>query len=303
MNNVIKTILILFVLLSCKAQDQSIEDKLYSCIDKHYADNNIDLGASLDSLENYLISKNILSSKDGIGKVKFYEDIIRDGQVPGIERIELMNKLADNYYGNSFVKKCLFAKSQTDSSQFIKTQFYKTSEAIKSEIKQGNLSPITVSKAMLSHLSKEDFEKPLYRAHMLISYVMTADRDQAYIRQIPKSLKEVPIPDNQGFLIDLTTKNKLLINGEQIDSEDLKTELLKYFDKFDESTYVRLVANPKTEYSIFSKIHSEIEMAYQKYWDQIALRDYKKEFNKLNSTEQNEIEKQYPIRIVETLNE
>ena len=265
MNNVIKTILILFVLLSCKAQDQSIEDKLYSCIDKHYADNNIDLGASLDSLENYLISKNILSSKDGIGKVKFYEDIIRDGQVPGIERIELMNKLADNYYGNSFVKKCLFAKSQTDSSQFIKTQFYKTSEAIKSEIKQGNLSPITVSKAMLSHLSKEDFEKPLYRAHMLISYVMTADRDQAYIRQIPKSLKEVPIPDNQGFLIDLTTKNKLLINGEQIDSEDLKTELLKYFDKFDESTYVRLVANPKTEYSIFSKIHSEIEMAYQKY--------------------------------------
>jgi biopolymer transport protein ExbD len=304
MKSIIKTILISFILLSCKAQDESIEGKLYSCIEKHYEDNNIDLDASLDSLENYLISKNILSSKDGEGKIKFYEDIIKNGEIPGIERIELMDDLSNHYYGNDFVKNCLFAKNDLDSLEYIETKFYKTSEAINNDVvKQGHVSPVSVSKAMLSHLTKEDFEKPIYRAHMLISFVMTADKDQAFIRQIPKSSSEALANDNKGFTIDLTTKDKLLINGKQFESEDLQAELLKYIDKFDESTYVRFVANPQTEYGFYSKIHSVIEMTYQKYWSQVALRDYKKEFSKLNSTEQNEIKKRYPFRIVETLNE
>jgi len=77
MKSTITTILITFVLLSCNAQDETIEDKIYSCIVKHYKNNNIDLVASLDSLENYLVFKNILSSKDGSGKIKFYENIIK----------------------------------------------------------------------------------------------------------------------------------------------------------------------------------------------------------------------------------
>lgn len=303
MKSTITTILITFVLLSCNAQDETIEDKIYSCIVKHYKNNNIDLVASLDSLENYLVFKNILLSKDGSGKIKFYENIIKKGEVPGVERIELMDKLSERYYGNDFVKECLFVKNNIDSSSYIMTNFYKTSEAIKNEVKQGSLSPVTVSKAMLSHLNKDDFEKPLYRANMLISYVMTADKDHAFIRQIPKSVNETPVIDNKGFTIDLTDNNKLSINGRQLESDNIQLELFKYFDKFDDSTHVRLVANSKTEYSLYSKIHSEIQMVYQKYWNQIALRDYKKEFNKLNSTEQNEIKKRYPIRIVEALNE
>jgi hypothetical protein len=296
MKNIIKTILISFVLLSCNAQDETIEYKLYSCIEKHYADNSIDLVSSLDSLENYLISKNILSSKDGEGKIKFYQDIIKNGEVPGIERIELMDKLFDNYYGNDFVKKCLFTKYGMDSLEYMKTKFYKTSDAINTEVaKHGHASPLTVSKAMLSHLTKEDFESPLYRTNMLISYVMTADRDQAYIRQITTSPNTVTSTDNQGYIIDLTVQ--------KFESKDLEKSLLKYFTDFDKSTYIRIVTNPQTEYGVFAKIHSVVENSYKKYWNQVAMKEFKKEFNLLNSTEQSEIKKRYPIRIVEILEE
>ncbi len=285
------------VLLSCTAQEKTVEDKLYACITQHYKEHNIDLDTSLDSLENYLVSKKILTSKDGAGKIKFLEDVVKNGYFPDVERIAVMDDLTKNFYGIDFVEKCLFGKSKLDSLEYVQSKFYRTTQAVRKDaVMNGTVTPVSVAKAMISNMTEEDFEKPIYRAHMLIAAFMI---DYDYQRELPKQVTKESINPEKGFTIELLTDDKLLLNGKQGEPNDLESELLKYFDTCDESRQLRIMTHPQTEYELFAKVQTSIEMAYQTFHSRVALRDYKKEFSKLNATEQREIKELYPARIIE----
>ncbi len=302
MKNILKAISISFVLLSCNAQEVTIEDNLYSCMVNHYKENKIDLPASLDTLENYLIEKNVLQSKDAKSKIKFYEVIIETGEIPGIEITRLMEKLRESYPIMDSLKKCVFTTSNLDSAEYIKTKFYLTSQKIRSEFNETHtVSPVSVSKAMLLYLTVNDFDQPYYRAQMLLSYVMVAERDKAFTRKIQKHEAVDVLEGEGGFVIDFSDKNELLVNGNNLKIENLEPFLLKYLHSFDKSTHVQLIFSRKTEYDYFEKIHKYVEDAYLKFWGEVSLKEYSHEFHELSAIEQNKIKSRYPKRIIETL--
>lgn len=301
-----KTFFIYFLLLiitcGCNSHDETIETQLFSCIEAHYADQNIELASALDSLENYFVSKKILSSTDGEAKIKFYEAIVKTGEVPGIERTALMERIADNYYSFESALNCLFGKKDFDSVEYYESKFYLVQEKMKNEMtKYGELSLATASKAILSNLSSEDFERPFYRAHMLISYVMTADRESAFVRKVPKSTTVAPYMDDKGFVIDLNSDGQVELNGKKFYTEDLESELYRYFFSFDETTHVRIICSPSTEYQDLARANLTIERAYEKFCDRVALREYWMEFEKLEASKQNDIKTRYSLKIVEVV--
>lgn len=302
MKKFLTCISVTLLLLSCSSPENSIENQLYSCIEGHYADQNIELSSALDSLEKYLVSKKILKSKNGDAKIEYYETIVKTGEVPGIERTALMERIADNYYSFESALNCLFGKKDFDSVEYYESKFYLVNENMKNAVtKYGEVSPVTASKAILSNLSSDDFERPFYRAHMLISYVMIADRDEAFIREIPKSTKVAPNMDNKGFVIDLTSDGQVELNGKKYSTKDLEGELFKYFINFDETTYVRIICRPSTEYQDLASANLTIERAYEKFCDRIAIREYKMQFRKLDASKQNEIKTRYSLKIVEVV--
>ncbi|WP_417265726.1 biopolymer transporter ExbD [Brumimicrobium sp.] len=298
MKKIIIVLISLFIFLSSNAQEETIKDKLYTCMVNHYHGNNIDLNASLDTLENYLILNDILKSNDGNGKVQYYQTIIKTGVIQGVERTSLMDSLALYYPRTDFINNCIFVVNDLDSSQFIKSQFYQTTEKVKNDA-EGLIDLVSVSKLILSNLSAKDFEHPYYRANMLLSFVMTSDREQAYIRAIPSADKVTRPKKKDGFIIDITNNSKLLVNDEDIDLKKLELSLLEYLNSNNKKSHILLIINTKTEYDYYLEIHSFVENVYTKFWDQISIKKHNLEFRQLVEKEQNEIQSRYPLRIFE----
>lgn len=300
--NLIKIFLVSCIILGCNAQESSIEDKLYACLVSHYTEQGIDLNESLDSIENYLVEKHILKSKDGLGKIKYYQEIINSGEIPGIMRTSLMDRLAEIYPLKNHTENCIFKTYKLDSVQYMKSTFFQISEKVKKEVDEmGELNPAIVTRALLNHLTAKDLEHPYYRAQMLLSYVLVADKDEAYIRQFPKQKVERNVNTKNAFIIDVISRSELQVNGQHMNEKDLEKALLDYLKTFDKTTCVQINTKVNTEYSYLSSINSLVEGAFLKYWDLIALREKRINFQSLNSIDQDKIKGRYPMKIIETL--
>ena len=106
---------------------------------------------------------------------------------------------------------------------------------------------------------------------LLIFFLVTTtmDRDQAYIRQIPKKI-DVPPPDidvekRNIFAIKANSENQLMIRGELIENPDDISERVIEFYRTNE-----IVNDPKNNFPMYSKItmgeiDAAIDAAYKDY--------------------------------------
>lgn len=303
MKAVFGTILFLFIILSCNTNDRSIEDQLYQCMLDHYESHNIDLETSLDSLEDYLISNGILASKGGSGKIEYYKEIARNGAVPSSSRTKLMRTLSLSYIGQEKLVNCLRDHPSFDSLSYHQSSFSLTSEKITNHVKeQGSVNPKTVSTAFVEHLTAADFDHPFYRAHMLTTFVMTSDRDKAYIRKVPKKLQGAQ-PNYGGFVIDISTDDTYLVNDAQMEKSEVETALFDYLQEIEKPSYVTILVHANTRYRRFADVQVIVLEAYNKFWNQISLKEHQTSFDQLSSLQKDSIKSRYPAKLIEALAE
>lgn len=302
MKYLLSILFIAFFNSNCKAQNDNVTDALFSCLVNHYSNNKIDLITSLDSLENHLILNKILASKDGTGKIQFYETIINTGQIKQTPITGLMETLTEHYPPNDFVNFCIYEVNDFDSLVYKNSIFNQKNVKIERFIHElGGLNIVNVSKSIVANNSESDFEIPYYRAQMLLSYLMISDKDQAYLSAIPDSTSTFSTIRKSDLVIELTNQNELRINDKNIAIENLASHLIKYLDSLNEFSYICFVMNTSTEYDFYLNILEKVETEFKNYRNLKALEEYNREFPRLTKTEQNKVIRQYPFRYIEII--
>lgn len=301
MKQLINFSIVALLLVNCSSKNEQFEDQLYSCLENHYKECGIDLETALDSLENNLLAQRILTSKDGQGKIAYYETVVETGQITGHEPSELVDRIAKCYVHLDDLRHAMATTFGVDSLAFEQSEFFKTANKInKQAVINGGVSPVSVSKAMLKHLNAKDFEHPFYRAQMLLSLCMSSDLDDAFRRQIPK--KQQPADgDKEIFTIDLTSNKEWLVDGKELSKKELTTVMLQYFENNESTVNVRILLKGSTEYEKLANTQMVIESIYNEFLNQKAQNQYQMPFEKLTTSKQNKLKNEFPLSFIELL--
>ena len=260
----------LFILSACSIEvNRDVEDQLYTCLKGKYKQKGVNLEKELNRLENHLIKYKILENASGEAKIKYYKQIIKEGQIPPLQNIRVLKQLMKVPFSASILSSCQKRAGKKDSAAFAKSRFYKINQNIQMNIAAhgGAFSTGTVAKAMIKELTAEDFEHPYYRALMLLLVVQTADRNTTYMRQIPKKLPPLqvsPISEKNIFAIVANAKNQIMVRGEILnDPDQISEKIIEYYTKNRDlsKSEMQLVAStashPGFNFPLYSKLTSE----------------------------------------------
>ncbi len=291
--------LIIFCSLSSCGQSFDPEDRVFSCMSERFADQGVQLEPTLDSLEQHYIDQGILKDNSGQAKLDFYQNIIDEGEVPGIEYSEVMRRVIQSYPKNDILLACTEPNGDIDSTELYNSAFYQLIEKIHSDFqKSGTVSPVTAAQAFVNNLTAEDFERKFFRAHMLLTYTMVADRDRAYMRELPKKISsDTEIPP--GFNIQITADNQIITDSGNVTYSELKSELDKYFEDFNDKSHVRIQVSEQTAYSLYTEIMSTVEESYFDLRNAQAVKQFSLPYFELSEEDQKKIKSEFPSRIIE----
>ncbi|MFK7787662.1 MAG: hypothetical protein AB8B56_21245 [Crocinitomicaceae bacterium] len=289
----------LIVFIGCQTGEKSIEDNLYQCLVEQYDENDIDLAASLDSIEDHLIQVGILTSRDGQGRINYYQEIIKQGEVHYTPETPIMTSLRNSDVNMGQVIECIKNAQTFDSLKYYSSEFYLKSKKIADHVEaSGATNPVNVSKAILANLTAADFEHPFYRAQLLITMVMTNERNKAYVRTVLKPTQpETKL--GKGFVIDISVPDTFLVNDESAEKAAIEPALVHYLDTVDSSIFVRIKVSGKTLYGQLVEVQKLIRSAHKTFWNKVSLKTLNRSFDELTSNEKESIESEYPIRIIE----
>lgn len=127
---------------------------------------------------------------------------------------------------------------------------------------------------------------------------MVADRDRAYMRELPKKISsDTEIPP--GFNIQITADNQIITDSGNVTYSELKSELDKYFEDFNDKSHVRIQVSEQTAYSLYTEIMSTVEESYFDLRNAQAVKQFSLPYFELSEEDQKKIKSEFPSRIIE----
>jgi hypothetical protein len=299
--NLIVGITLILLLISCSNKYEQ-EEQLYECLATEYAAEGIDLNKELDAFEQVLIEEKILKDGSGEAKVDFYKSVIENGEMPGLKNYDAAKPFHKLIFAKVLNTSCRQYAIAKDSVAFTNSRYSKVTKNIQIKaVKNGQISPITVSKAIVSELNAEDFEQPYYRAFMLLGFAFSADRESAYIRNIPKKLDSNREAESSqpASVIKLREDDSVVFNGATIQINNLELKYDAFMKNQGHQAFTYLYVKDLTKYEHFMKAQGIIEDYYKKVRNDKAKKLYKRPFDDLNSFQKNNVEELHPMKVIE----
>lgn len=183
-----KKLLFSLIILSIAApafnqQMDKVDSVILECMEKHYAIHHIDLNEALDSIEFQLIKQEAINSADSAGINAFYQGIADGKDVTRVDYTPIMDSVTTHYHFRGNLRDCIMDHPEVDflifeNSNYVKNQVELTNKA--NEL--GGVNPTNAAKAMLIVYCADDFSTELFRAHFLLSVLVTAYEDKSYLR-------------------------------------------------------------------------------------------------------------------------
>lgn len=168
--------------IGCTDSNYKVEDQIYSCLVTEYHKHGVDVEPLIDSLEHYYISQGVLIDNTGKSKFEFYKKISETGKVPTMKWHKFADSVGQIMYFEPQMNECL----RNNNIDSVEVKNSKYSELMKAFHSVEKVNPQNASKAHIEVLTPKDFEHPYYRAHMIISFTRIYEREQSYLRSIPK---------------------------------------------------------------------------------------------------------------------
>lgn len=134
--------------------------------------------------------------------------------------------------------------------------------------------------------------------------------DKGIFAMLPPAIesKPAPIKERNVLKVFLNAENKLMVEKEWIEMEELKELVYTHItnngilDNYAESStkaVISLKNNRQTTYNNYLSVYNEIRAAYNQARNQMAFNNYGKNFETLSKTQKQIIQKAYPIKISE----
>jgi biopolymer transport protein ExbD len=197
-------------------------------------------------------------------------------------------------YNARFIEKL----KKIDSVIFFSSKYFQLSEAFW-QVAYHELSPASVAKSITSILCPNDFEYPYYRAATLLTIVFVAQLDIRYNHPIETTPIE-DLFDYQSITFAVTEKNQIIIEGETVSNQELKTILMDFIRKNESNHIILFQSDRGTSYAFYVEVHNQITSAYNDLRNDLAIKRFNKPFNELKGIQQKELEIIYPVRVRES---
>jgi len=148
---------------------------------------------------------------------------------------------------------------------------------------------------------------------LLIFFLVTTTivNDQGVLVKLPPYVENQdpePLPAKNVFSVKINGNNELLVEGEQIEMEELRKSTKDFImnpdkleDRPDKPTkaIVSLMNDRNTMYGTYLMVYNELKGAYNELWDEMAQRKYDRNYDQLSADMQRQIRTAIPLVISE----
>lgn len=272
----------------------SIESILYECLNESFKSKGIDIELQLNELENELIKNKILESSNKESYFDFYKKVVETNDIVGTIEYGKFDKILNVEIQEYYSKECLDRILLLDTMTIKASKYYQLNEKNKESVLNGELSPSIISRNIVSTLSSQDFGNPYYRANALLSilHIISLEVNE----NEPKLRNE---DTNKRLVINVTSKNQVLIENKEVSFEELNSQLEKFIKFNKENHKIIFISEKETKYSFYIKVQNSILETYKTLRDKESIELYNKTFQELTDSEKNEVTRIYPTRIFE----
>ena len=99
--------------------------------------------------------------------------------------------------------------------------------------------------------------------------------------------------------ITTTEKNQIILNGNNISQEVLKSTLTNFVKTNKSHHLIKFQADMETSYDFYLRVQNQIALVYNEIRNELAMEKFNKPFTELSEEQQKEIKRIYPTRIIE----
>ncbi|WJJ96550.1 ExbD/TolR family protein [Algibacter luteus] len=297
--NFLLNIIIGFLLTSCVAQNERIENIIMDCSYQSFDDNGIAFRKLISDYENLLINENILADNSG----KSYRQVLKD-----IASEKEFDKVPSKFFAEELqkIEKPNLEKAQKcqeiivkDSAKYDMTKLKGLEQAIDNAQYSGDLQPALIAEDILKVLTEKDFELEFYKLRTFLLFSII-DTNAGISRKLPDfENDESEIDLTNALKITLDDKNQIFVNGKKVSLDDLKTLVRDYESEFKSESIISLKADRGTMYRTYIDVQNAIVGEIQHLRNKLAREKYKTELDKLTEEQQSEIKKVYPQKLIE----
>lgn len=271
----------------------TIDQEIIHCITDSYKKEKVDIKATLDSFESFLVENKYMRDKSGQSYISVYKKIAADNDVT----ISL-----DNFNDNGLL--------QISPVTFIDCYRTRISEILNSEsplkklykyFQDNPIEPTTpgeVSEHLLKVFKPTDFKYDVIRYYSLYTLLRTSYPDVSV--QSTTTDKQLSFTKNyeKKVTVRLDKESRLFLNDNPTSFDDLTVYLDRVLTpSVDTLKSVNLESSRDTKYKDFTKTLEIIQNRFQIARDKISQSEYNQNFDSLTDEQKERVRGLLPIKI------
>ena len=296
---VVLLVVAVFIFNASYSQNYSIEEQVLNCIYDSGKEVGLDLETEFLEFKKYLINEEVLSNDIGDSYFQIYQGIASKGRVSNYFEYFLIDTLIlhakEFEFGflelQNIQANCIASARNVDSIAYTESKLNRLSIAMDSLQKLGNIHLGVIARVITNILTPLDFEHDYYKMVTMLALAMTAD--------VVSYKKEDVIIPNHALHIVLDSKNRILVNREVVNLEDVSGLVFNYEKRYKDLSCICLKSSGYSAYRIYLRIQDKISNAITRLRMEKSKNNYGKKYEELDSLHKELIKEGFPIRIVE----
>jgi hypothetical protein len=283
----------LTMLSLCGLAQTAIEKEIFNCVVESYEKQKIDVKATLDSFECYLVKNKYLKDKSGQSYISLYEKIAIDGDVlitlGDFNDNGLLQKSPITFFDCYRTRIAEVANSESPLKKLFK------------ELQNNPIDPLSpgeAAKYLLIVIKPSDFKYDVVRYNSLFSFLFTSLPDFP-VRWFEKEDELIAAKKFETKLVvSFDVGSNLYINNNLGDLDFLA----KMLDNFlipsaDTLKSITLETSRETLHKDFTNTLKTIKDRFQQAREKISIIKYHQKFDSLTSEKKEEVRALLPIKI------
>ncbi|WP_430411801.1 hypothetical protein [Kordia sp.] len=280
------------------AQSNTInfEDEYMKCYDDNFTDNGKALRGFIQQSEKVLSDANIFKGISGKSYQYFLNNSGRYTRIKYAKLGFVSFMLGQLGEGNFDIKKFKACTENLKKNEAYKSsKMYRVEEILKQIETAGNVQDITTQIA--KELTLVDLESTCYRLQILNFLELHGSKNLKKPNE-NIMLSETELKD--ALKIHIKAQDEIIIQDKMVSFGELLQEVKTYVKKNMSNTIIALKVEENISKQFITAIKNQIGTVINTFRDELAMKKYQRSFNELSKNEQEEIQKTYPEKIVQT---
>ncbi len=282
-------------IITAQSNSVNFEDEYIKCYDTTFTDNGEALRGFLEQSEKILSEANVFK---GISSESYQYFLNNSGTYTSIEysKLGFINFMLGQLSAGNFDMKKFKTCTTTLRTQegYKKSKMYHVEETLEQIKTANNVQDVTSKVTKI--LTLKDLDHIYYRLRIL-NFLETNGRKNLKPPNEKVLLSEAAL--KTALQIHIKAQDEISVNNKEVSFGELLQETKKYVQESTSNTLIALKTEENISKQFIMAIKKEISKIIYIVRNEVAIKKYQRSFEELTKTEQEEIQKNYPEKIVQ----